>query len=121
MSNFESEKIRILVFGSPSVGKTSMINMLTNQIRRINDTSLSRPFEYEDVEYIHTDNKTYIFTDTTGIIERNTFNENTAEKLKKFLEETGSIRYNLIIHVQKLGRILEDSKFDYNLIKKSLF
>ena len=31
MSNIKSEKIRILVFGSPSVGKTSMINMLTNQ------------------------------------------------------------------------------------------
>ena len=104
MSITESEKIRILVFGSPSVGKTSMINMLTNQSKRIYDSSLSRPFEYEDVEYTHTDNKSYIFTDTTGIIERNTFNENTAEKLKTFLEETSDKSYNLIIHVQKQGR-----------------
>ena len=121
MSITESEKIRILVFGSPSVGKTSMINMLTNQSKRIYDSSQSRPFEYEDVEYTHTDNKSYIFTDTTGIIERNTFNENTAEKLKTFLEETSDKRYNLLIHVQKQGRILEDSKFDYDLIIKSLF
>ena len=121
MSSIERQTKRILVFGSPSVGKTSMINMLTNQSRRINDTSLSQLFQYFDIEYTHIDNKTYIFTDTTDIMERNTFNENTAKKLKAFLQETENKRYNLIIHVHKQGRILEDSKFDYDLIIKNLF
>jgi GTPase Era involved in 16S rRNA processing len=121
MSSFERETKRILVFGSPSVGKTSMINMLTNQSRRIYNSSLSRPFEYENVEYTHSDNKAYIFTDTTGIMESNTFNENTVKKLKAFLQETEDKRYDLIIHVQKKGRIFEDAKVDYDLIVKTFF
>jgi GTPase SAR1 family protein len=115
----QENKIRILVFGSPTVGKTSLINMLTNTNNTTRTQFLSMPFQFQDIEY-EKDNQSYIFTDTTGICASDFFGENTANSLKTFLL-TKKTSYNLIIHVIKIGPINTMDRDNYNLIIKNLF
>ena len=78
-----AEKKRILVFGSPTVGKTSLINMLTDTNNPTGNKFLSRPFQFQDTEYVR-GNQSYIFTDTTGICASDMFDENTANSNIKY-------------------------------------
>jgi hypothetical protein len=64
----------------------------------------SRPFQSEDREYVK-DNKSYIFTDTTGICASDMFDENTANFLQSNFLKTRITSYNLIIHLIRLGPI----------------
>jgi GTPase SAR1 family protein len=114
----QENKKRILVFGSPTVGKTSLINMLTDTNNPTGNKFLSRPFQFEETEYVR-DNQSYIFTDTTGTSDM--FNENTANSLQSFLLKTQKTSYNLIIHVIRLGQINTMDQDNYNLIIKNLF
>lgn len=114
------ENIRILIFGSPCVGKTSVINLLTDENRATGNKLNGTTFQYCDIEH-KVGTRNFIFTDTVGISEKNFYDFNTAKSLEKFLSKTNQNGYNLLIHVKKLGVIIDMDKENYDNVVKKIF
>jgi hypothetical protein len=112
---------RILVFGSYSVGKTSLINLLTGAKFKTGNSANGNTFEFQEANCNY-DNKKFLFVDTMGLSECLLSNEvNSYNKLRQFLKNTMEKGYNLIIHVKKVGSIDEVDKTNYDFVTKKLF
>jgi hypothetical protein len=112
---------RILVFGSYSVGKTSLINLLTGANLKTGNSANGNTFEFEEAGSTF-DNRKFLFVDTMGLSECLLSNEvNSYNKLKQFLKDTKDEGFNLIIHVKKMGSIDEVDKTNYDFVTNKLF
>ncbi len=113
-----TDPIRILVCGSKSVGKTSLINLLTQQQTNVNAFT----GDFNNVSCIK-NNKEFIFTDVIGfdLTDKGFFTTTTAVKnLRKFLKQIGT-GLNLVIHVIKRQALLETDKINYDIIVNDIF
>jgi Fe2+ transport system protein B len=100
------KKYKILIFGAPSAGKTSIINMLTGKDLKIGNTARGITFHYNEIEYNskEDDEAIYVFSDTIGINESCLFaEESSIHNLKHFLSKAKE-GYNLILHVKKVAQ-----------------
>jgi predicted GTPase len=116
--------VKILVFGTSNVGKTSMINLLTGANGRIGDGQLNG-CTFESIDYPYTINNTkYIFTDTVGLNEAS--GGATVEAADALLALMKLIKkakdgFNLVIYVRKATAVIQtiDQK-NYSLIIEDL-
>lgn len=116
-----SKPIRVLVFGTTGVGKTSVCNALTLEKKDISSSAKGVTFEsytYKEVEIRA--GKSLIITDTVGLNEgqRGTVKpEEAANALIKLLKNSGE-GYNLLIHVFRIPRITKIEENNYQFFVK---
>jgi len=121
-ADFQREKAyKILVFGSQSAGKTSVINLLVNGKNKIGNSLMGTTFEFVDTEYTSPENnKTYEFTDTIGINDAFKLQHTRLDYLKNYLIKF-KLGFNLLIHVKRKGAIIKTDKQNYDFVVKNLF
>ncbi len=116
------EVTRILVFGSSSSGKTSMINLLTDSQNQVGDGGLRGcTFESKDINFKR-NNKLYTITDTVGLDEASGGTVIASDALIKLIELIKKAKdgFNLVIFVRKAGVLKKEDENNYNLIFKEL-
>lgn len=117
------EPVKILVFGTTSVGKSSMINLLTGSNLSIGSGSAEGcTFTSTDVDCIN-DGIKYIFIDTAGLNEGRGGRVEAATAIKdliKLIKKTRS-GLNLLIYVRKCDPITKLDEKNYDIIVKTLF
>ncbi len=112
-SKIESNNYRILVCGSSSVGKTSLINLLTGNLSKTKKNS--QEIIYNDKKFTFIEAKGFELNDK-GIIFNTTAEKNLKDSLSRINDG-----FNLVIHVIKKGSILETDKLNYDMIVRDLF
>jgi predicted GTPase len=113
-----NDPIRILVCGSKQAGKTSLINLLTQQ-----ETSLDGSKRDINEVSCFKNNRNYIFIDVVGfdLTDKGFFTTTKAVKnLKAFLKQIGT-GLNLVIHVIKRQALIETDKVNYEIIVNDIF
>ena len=116
---------KILIFGTTSVGKTSLINLLTGENKgAIGSGNLSgTTFESHDYEYFDDVSKIlYIFTDTIGLNEAQNGKVNPSDALMSLLSLIKKAKdgFNLVIYLRKAEVLTNTDQSNYNLIVNNL-
>jgi GTPase SAR1 family protein len=117
------ELIKILIYGSSGVGKTSLINLLTGSNERVGNGMEGCTFESKDILFTR-NNKKYIITDTVGLNEAKEGAK--VDPSKAILSLINLIKkakagFNLIIYVRKAGPLQIVDSNNYTLIIEDLF
>lgn len=125
-SNNESvnKQVKILVFGTTSVGKTSLINLLTNNKFRVNQgNARGTTFKPEHIPFVRENNTRYIITDTIGLNEADGGTVKAADAVLNLIEliEDAKAGYNLIIYVRKCEPITRTDIKNYEVFIDALF
>lgn len=123
-ANTGEKTYRILVFGSHSAGKTSVINMLTGEKNPVSNSIEGTTFSFKDSIYVSNKegdkNSVYKFRDTIGLNNDFKLEISSIEHLKKLIIESHE-GYNLLIHVKRMGAIVNTDTQNYELIVENLF
>lgn len=116
-----SDLIRVLVFGSTGVGKTSLCNALTNQNQPVNDGVKGVTFAHHNYPPVKLDSKNLLITDTVGLNEsdKGTVKPSDAINLLIKLIKDSDAGYNLLIHVISKGRIT-NALYNYKLFVEGI-
>jgi len=112
-----TQPIRILVFGTAGVGKTSVCNTLSNEKRETGNRARGVTFESQLYnEFSYAENQ-YLITDTIGLNEADTGAVKSKESLKALIKllKNSKDGYNVLIHVMKIGRITNEISYNYKL------
>lgn len=124
LANTGEKTYRILVFGSHSAGKTSIINMLTGEKNRVSNSIEGTTFSFKDSIYVSNEegdkNSVYKFRDTIGLNNDFKLEISSIEHLKRLIIESHE-GYNLLIHVKRMGAIVNTDTQNYELIVENLF
>ncbi len=115
-----SDLIRVLVFGTTGVGKTSLCNALTNQNQPVNDGVKGVTFKHYNYPPVELSSKNLLITDTVGLNEsdKGTVKSKDAIKLLLNLLRDSKEGYNLLVHVIRIGRITQNELANYNFFVK---
>jgi GTPase SAR1 family protein len=115
-----SDLIRILVFGTTGVGKTTVCNVLANENEPTNDGVKGVTFKNRQTQIFQIDNKEAVLIDTIGLNEGSHGTVPSKDsllsliKLLKFSKEG----YNLLIHIFQKGRITQTDENNYKLFRE---
>lgn len=117
------EPVKILVFGTTSVGKSSLINLLTGSNLKIGEGKAEgTTFTSTYVDCIHNGIK-YKLIDTAGLNEARGGTVDAAKAIKDLIELITKTKsgLNLIIYVRKCEPITNMDEKNYDIIIKTLF
>ena len=110
--------VKILVYGTTAVGKSSLISLLTGKQAEIGTGQLKGcTFKSNDFECIHEGEK-YVFTDTVGLHEAAHGTVETKDAFKSLLKLIKKAKegFNLVIYVRKAMPLTTMDENNYNLI-----
>ncbi len=123
----EIENIRILVFGAPSVGKTSLINLLVNKNFIEKDTMISLNRQGHKIAFqeykCQKNGKNFIFTDIISF-DKNDKTKFWHSEAQYHLQEFCSYineGFNLVVHVITKQSLSETDQVNYELVVKENF
>jgi len=113
----ERKRVRALVFGSAGVGKTSMLNELTNQSLPTSDGAIGCTFETTSFPPSVYDGVTYEFIDTAGLNEPKSGKVSAGVAIRNLLQllKTSKEGFNLLVYVISAGRITQMHVDNYKL------
>lgn len=117
-----SFKRRIVVFGSSNVGKTSMLNALTNSSNEISNAAIGTTFQTVKFPLHERNGVLYEFLDTAGLNE--TINglvtpNDACDKILDLITECTE-GFHLLILVVRIGTILQADKANYDMFVTEL-
>ncbi|MBW4503853.1 MAG: GTPase domain-containing protein [Scytonema hyalinum WJT4-NPBG1] len=117
-----SDLIRILVFGTTGVGKTTVCNVLASEDEPANDGVKGVTFESRTTQIFQIDNREAILTDTIGLNESSQGTVPSKDSMLSLLKLLRDSKegYNLFIHVLKKGRITQTDENNYKLFIESI-
>ena len=123
LANTGEKTYRILVFGSHSAGKTSIINMLTGEKNRASNSIEGTTFSFKDSIYLSNEegdkNIVYKFMDTIGLNNDFKLEISSIEHLKNLIVESHE-GYIFLIHVKRIGAIVNTLQVTRDLIEALL-
>lgn len=114
------DTIRVLVFGSAGVGKTSLCNALTNGKEPVGDSVVGVTFSSHEYPAVSLFEKTLQLTDTAGLNEAKGGNVSAAESVRQLISLLRKSKkgYNLMIHVTNSSRLQASDQSNYDLFVK---
>lgn len=123
VSNSQQKEYRILLFGTTSVGKTSLINLLTNSQEPVgNNGTKGCTFQHKDIFCIKEGCK-FIFTDTVGLDEARNGTVDSFEAISNLIQliKKAKLGFHLAIYVRKCGVVTCLDENNYELIIEGVF
>lgn len=108
---------KVIVFGSSNAGKTSMINMLSNQNYPVNNSATGCTFKTVTIPPIEKGGVIYQFFDTAGLNETDRGTVNSKAAVQNIIDLLKSCRggINLLIYVMRIGTITQTEKANYDM------
>lgn len=117
-----NEPIRVLVFGTSGVGKTSLCNIVTGTTdpQAVSDAAVGCTFKTHVFSPFTIDDKLCIFTDTIGLNESDNGKVPAKDALKELIAllKHSKDGYNLLIHVMRIPRITKAEQNNYEFFIK---
>jgi len=114
-----TRRVKILVFGTSNVGKTSIINLLAKSEREIGHGARGCTFKSEEC-HADFDGVQYSFYDTAGLNEGDGDpTKESKEAIEDLIDLLAEIRdgFHLIIYVRRISALTKLDKQNYDLIK----
>lgn len=111
--------IRIIVFDKTNVGKTSMINLLTNSNRKTNNDAIGCTFETEQCP-VQIGSRSFLFYDTAGLNEISGGWVSRNQAIKNLIKLLGNLSegLNLLIYVRNCVALDELDEKNFEIMNK---